>query len=480
MSTSYLISASYTWGQFTPVFFLAGLAILLLLADAFLSRLSKQAFPLIAAIGCFLATCGMVTGPWKNPYGMLAAGSAALCLLLAFDYRTVVHASVAGGDREEGSGELSILMLLATAGVVALTRARDLIMLFVSLETITLSSYALAGYFRRNRGSVEAGVKYLVLGAVSTGILVMGIAWFFGTTGTFALTTRFEQAALSNPYLCIGFLLSLALLFVGIFFKAGAVPMHTWIPDVYQGSPTPVSAFLAVVSKLAGFAALVLLTLPLAEMHRSSAGMLKPVMFALSIVTIATLLVGNLGAIPQQNIKRLLGYSSIGQAGFILVFFTGLRSSLRVDTLFYLLAYGLATLPLFFVIGQLRMQRGNETISIFRGLGKTNPRIAFLTAVCLASLAGVPLTAGFLAKLTSFRSALMSTMPGAPITSALMVVMVICATAGFYYYFKVLRVMYWEEPPEDDLKVHFSALSTGVLTLCVLGILVLGVCPMLF
>ena len=184
MSTSYLISASYTWGQFTPVFFLAGLAILLLLADAFLSRLSKQAFPLIAAIGCFLATCGMVTGPWKNPYGMLAAGSAALCLLLAFDYRTVVHASVAGGDREEGSGELSILMLLATAGVVALTRARDLIMLFVSLETITLSSYALAGYFRRNRGSVEAGVKYLVLGAVSTGILVMGIAWFFGTTGT--------------------------------------------------------------------------------------------------------------------------------------------------------------------------------------------------------------------------------------------------------------------------------------------------------
>ncbi len=479
MSTSYLISASYTWGQFTPVFFLVGLALLLLLADAFLPRLNKQAFPLIAAIGCFLATCGMVAGPWRNLYGVVAAGAATLCLLLVFDYRAVVYASVAGGEREEGSGELSSLMLLATAGVIALTQARDLIMLFVSLETITLSSYALAGYFRRNRGSVEAGVKYLVLGAVSTGILVMGAAWFFGTTGTFALTTRFEQAALVNPYLSIGFMLSLALLFVGIFFKAGAAPMHTWIPDVYQGAPTPVSAFLAVVSKLAGFAALVLLTLPLAEMHRISAGMLKPVMFALSIVAIATLLIGNLGAIPQQNIKRLLGYSSIGQAGFILVFFAGLRSSLGSDTLLYLLAYGLATLPLFFVVGQLRMQRGSEDISVFRGLGKTNPRVAFLTAVCLASLAGVPLTAGFLAKLASFRSALVSIMSNAPISSALIVVMVICATAGFYYYFKVLRAMYWEEPAKEDPEVSFSALSTGVLALCALGILVLGVYPML-
>ena len=480
MSTSYLISASYTWGQFAPVFFLVGLALLLLLADAFLTRLSKQVFPLAAAVGCFLVTCGMMIGPWKNLYAMVAAGAATLCLLLISDYRTVVYASVAGGKREEGSGEFPVLMLLATAGVIALTQARDLVMLFVSLETITLSSYALSGYFRRNRGSVEAGVKYLVLGAVSTGILVMGAAWFFGTTGTFALTTRFEQAALVNPYLGVGFLLSLSLLFVGIFFKVGAAPMHTWIPDVYQGAPTPVSAFLAVVSKLAGFAALVLLALPLVEMHKTSAGMLKPVMLALSIVAIATLLIGNLGAIPQQNIKRLLGYSSIGQAGFILVFFSGLRVSLGVDTLFYLLAYGLATLPLFFVVGQLRMQRGSEDISVFRGLGRTNPRVAFLIAVCLASLAGVPLTVGFLAKLASFHSALMSVMSDAPVASVLIVVMIICATAGFYYYFKVLRAMYWEEPTKEDLEVNFSALSTGVLAFCVLGILLLGVYPMLF
>ncbi len=479
MSTPHLICASYTWGQFTPVFVLVGLALLLLLADAFLPRLSKKSFPVIAALGCFLVTCGMLTESWRNVYGALAAGGAVLCLLLVYDYRSVVFSSVAGGDREDGSGELSPLVLLATAGAIALTQARDLVMLFVSLETVTLSSYALAGYFRRNQGSVEAGVKYLVLGAVSTGILVMGAAWFFGTTGTFALTTRFEQAALTNPYLHVGFMLSLALLLVGVFFKVGAAPMHTWIPDVYQGAPTPVSAFLAVVSKVAGFSALVVLCLPLVEMGSTSAGMLKPVMFALTLVAAATLLIGNLGAIPQQNMKRLLGYSSIGQAGFILVFFVGLRASLGPYTLFYLLAYALATLPVFFVVGQLRMQRGSEDISAFRGLGKTNPRVAFLTTVCLASLAGVPLTAGFLAKLASFRSAIICALQGGPWMIGLIVVMVICATAGFYYYFKVLRAMYWDKAREDDPAVSFSPLCVGVVSFCVLGILLLGTLPMI-
>ena len=353
-------------------------------------------------------------------------------------------------------------------------------MLFVALEVVTLASYAMAGYFRRNQGSVEAGVKYLILGAVSTGFLVMGAAWFFGTTGSFKGDPRFLLAALSNPYLSAGTLVSVGLLLAGIFFKAGAVPMHTWIPDVYQGAPTPVSAFLAVVSKLAGFAALLIVLLPFMYLHNTLNDMVQNLVTLLAIVAAATLLVGNLGAIPQQNAKRLLGYSSIGQAGFILVFFIKLQPTIVNPVFNYLLAYGIATLMAFFALATLRMQRGSEEISAFRGLGKSNPRTAFMITVSFASLAGVPLTAGFLAKLSSFQALISTLTLPQHILYWLLPIMIICAAAGFYYYFKVLRAMYWEKPQEDDAPVTFSPLCIAVLTVGTLMLIALGVTPLLF
>ena len=255
--------------------------------------------------------------------------------------------------------------------------------------------------------------------------------------------------------------------------------MHTWIPDVYQGAPTPISAFLAVASKVGGFVALVLVSLPLVQVHAVAGGMLRPVMQTLTVVAAATLLIGNLAAIPQQNMKRLLGYSSIGHAGFILVLATGLRSSMTPDIFFYLVAYAIATLALFYAVSQLRISRGHEEISVFRGLGRTHPRTSFLISVCLASLAGVPLTAGFLAKLLSFRSVVITMNGGGDRLSLwLLVVMVICAAAGFYYYFKVLRAMYWETPDENESPVSFSPICTGVLTAAALVIILLGTVPL--
>ena len=480
MSTINLISTSYTWEQFTPTFVLVGLALLILIADAFLPRFNKKVFPILGALISTGLACFTAGSSASSLFSTLACAATAVCLLMAYDYRKLVYASVAGGEHEDGAAEFTALPLLACAGVCALIRSRDLIMLFVALETVTLASYAMAGYFRRNQGSVEAGVKYLILGAVSTGLLVMGAAWFFGTTGSFRGDPRFVLAALCNPHLSAGILVSMGLLLAGFFFKAGAVPMHTWIPDVYQGAPTPVSAFLAVVSKLAGFVALLIILLPFVYLRTTVNDMMQGLIVLLAVVAAATLLVGNLGAIPQQNTKRLLGYSSIGQAGFILVFFVTLQPTIISPVFNYLLAYGIATLMAFFALATLRMQRGSEDISAFRGLGKSNPRTAFMITVSFASLAGVPLTAGFLAKLSSFQALVSTLIRPHHVVHWLLPIMIICAASGFYYYFKVLRAMYWDQPQQNDAPVTFSPLCTAVLTAGTLLLIVLGVIPLLF
>ena len=480
MSTSiYTISASYSWGQFTPTFCLVGLAVFILLADAFLPRLSKQVYPIVAAIGAGIAACFMCGMGGLGILGAIACGATAVCELMAWDYRSVVCASVSGGDSEEGMAEFAALPLIATAGICALLRAEDLVMLFVSLETLTLSSYALAGFFRRNQGSVEAGVKYLVLGALSTGLLVFGAAWYFGTTGSFVLSDSYACRAIMNPGLCTGFLVAMGMLLAGAFFKVGAAPLHAWIPDVYQGSPTPVSAFLAVASKAAGFVVLMKLLLPIVNAMWGEA--FAPIAVMLGVVAVLTLLIGNLGAIPQQNAKRLLGYSSIGQAGFILVLFLPMSARPYYSNVcFYLLAYGLATLGAFYAISQLRLARGHEDISVFSGLGRTNPRMAALITVAFASLAGVPLTAGFIAKYYSFQAAiqLLSKWQGCCCGSCLLVVLIVCAAAGFYYYFKVLRAMYWETA-EGEAPVRFSMLSVILLALGAFALVALGTLPII-
>lgn len=478
MSTStHLISAAYTWAQFSPAFWLVGLAILILLADTFLPRLPKQLYPIAGAIGAGIAACFLANAGLMGFMGAIACGATAVCQLMSWDCRSLLSASVAGGDSEEGVAEFAALPLIALAGICALLQARDLIMLFVSLETLTLSSYALAGYFRRNQGSVEAGVKYLILGALSTGLLVFGAAWYFGTTGAFALNENFVARALGNPYLCTGYLVALGLLLCGAFFKIGAAPLHAWIPDVYQGSPTPVSAFLAVASKAAGFVVLMKLLLPMTFGAFQGNG---AVVCMLSVVAALTLLIGNLGAIPQQNAKRLLGYSSIGQAGFILILFLSMRSQpYYSDACIYLLAYGIATCCAFYAISQLRLARGHEEISVFRGLGRSNPRVAALITVAFASLAGVPLTGGFIAKFYSFRALIHLAGQCRCMMGIMLPIMIVCAAAGFYYYFKALRAMYWEEPQAEDAPVRFSPVCVGVLTLGALSLIGMGTLPLI-
>ena len=300
---------------------------------------------------------------------------------------------------------------------------------------------------RRQVGSLEAGVKYLILGALSTGFLVYGIAWIYGTTKTtnlaeIAIVLSNTQSDLaSNP---APLLFGLALILLALAFKVGAVPMHLWIPDVYQGAPTPTTAFLSVGSKAAGFIVALRILEPFftSDITRHQATLIVLVLASL------TLLVGNLAAIPQKNFKRLLAYSSIAHAGFILLAIAawspGGENSLSTPQVvsLYLATYLIITLGAFFVLVVIRNSEGSDDISAFEGLGQRNPLLAFCTTVLLSALAGLPLTAGFIGKLFAFQLAISSAASNKTLWLGVGLGFIGVA-ASFYYYLKVVRAIYW-------------------------------------
>ena len=441
---------------YIPEFILAGLAMLMLLAETFCKKTPKFVFGLIGAAGALAMLPFYMGGLYDNVYIILALVATAVTLLLSVDFRAVINLSSNDSKSQDGTGEFYILPLLACVGITSLCKASNLVELFVSLEVLTLSSFIMVGYFRRNLGSTEAGIKYLILGAVSTGFLVFGLAWYFGVTGTFIYDGAIVSHALAGQT-APAMYLALAMLLLGTAFKIGAVPMQLWIPDVYQGAPTPVTAFLSVASKVAGFALLSIILAPFAA--------LPPVEFVIALMAAATLLVGNLGAIPQTNLKRMMGYSSIAQAGFILPLFIGtVDGRLAPNAPFYLAVY----------LAMVRIQRGSEEISAFRGLGKTNPRLALAITIMFASLAGVPLTAGFFAKMISFVHVINTGL----YLGWMLPVMIICAASGFYYYFKVIRSMYWDKPAEDADPVQVPVISGVMLAAFSIFIVLGGLMPL--
>jgi len=391
-------------------------------------------------------------------------------VLMSVDYRKVLARFTDQPGSENGTGEYYALPVFACAGMMFLASAKDMAGAFISLELITVTFYILVAYMRRNVGSLEAGVKYLILGALSTGFLVYGIAWIYGTTGTMS----FSGIATLSPHITnpAPLLFGIALVMIGLGFKIGAVPMQVWIPDVYQGAPTPTTAFLSVGSKAAGFILMMRFLSPLLNDTVTRV----PVLNLLIVLCVATLLFGNLAAIPQTNFKRLLAYSSIAHAGFLLLALAAGKSetagslgSVKVVS-FYLATYLIMTLGVFFVLAQVRIQRDGETIKHFNGLGKTNPLLALALTVLLAALAGVPLTAGFLGKFFVFSLAVEANLwAGVGIAF-------IAAAAGFYYYLNVVRAMWWATPG-DLTAVTLPTISKVCIAVLTVATLVLGVYP---
>ncbi len=460
------------------------LGLVLLLAEAFVSSKSKAWVGVFAAIGLglvLLICLPLAIGPEAKPqadwakwplwnfyrfdglarfYKGFALLTTILVVLMSIDYRKILARFTEHPGSENGTGEFYALPVFACAGMMWLASAKDLAGAFVALELVTITFYVLVAYMRRNVGSLEAGVKYLILGALSTGFLVYGIAWVYGATGTMSLANL--PSSISNIQSPFPLLFGIALVMIGLGFKIGAVPMQVWIPDVYQGAPTPVTAFLSVGSKAAGFILMIRFLEPFLanELTRG------PVLKLLVILAIATLLFGNLAAIPQTNFKRLLGYSSIAHAGFLILALAAGESAAvgrlgpaQVVSL-YLATYLIMTLGVFFVLAQVRIQRDGESITDFNGLGKTNPVLATALTVLLAALAGVPLTSGFIGKFLVFQLAV-----NAGLWAAIGVAF-IGAAAGFYYYLNVVRAMWWVNPgrkQEVNLPV-ISRVCVGVLT----------------
>lgn len=388
-------------------------------------------------------------------------------LLLTLDYRHILAKFTANPDSEDSTGEYYCLIFFACAGMMWMASAKDLISMFVALELTTITLYILVAYMRRNIGSLEAGVKFLILGALSTGFLVYGIAWIYGATGSTDLSAIAEKANEGNAtYLLFG----LALILISLAFKVGAVPMHLWIPDVYQGAPTPTTAFLSVASKASGFA----VALRVLEPYFENTITAEKTGFIVAILAGATILLGNLAAISQTNFKRLLAYSSIANAGFILLGIAAWNQSTDLTSLqitkFYLAIYLIMTFAAFFILAVIHRDSGSDDIAAFEGLGSRNPLLALLTTIVIGALAGLPLTAGFIGKLFAFQAAIAGDLWFPVILGFIGV------AAGFYYYFKIIRAMYWRQSL-NDAPVKVRPLSLYVVVTLVALIIIIGVFP---
>src|SRR6266487_341705 len=380
-----------------------------------------------------------------------------LVLIMMIDYAPIVRSSVGTGKMRSGLGEFFALPIFTCAGLMYMASAIDFVFIFVSLELVTVSFYVLVSFTRRNPATLEAGVKYLVLSALSTAFFVYGITWLFGATGE----TNLQRitVALTNPSVEHGAaLFGMVLVLVALGFKIAAVPFQIWVPDVYQGAPTPVTAYLSVGSKAAGFVVLLRVLLPFLTLPQTQR--------LIVLIALLTLIYGNLAALPQANLKRLLAYSSIAHAGYLLI---GVVCFDARAVTFYLVAYLLMTLLSFAVLIIVAQQTGDE-ISDFDGLAKRSPFLAFAMLVGMVSLAGVPFTAGFLGKFYIFCAAVLHRQ------IALVVVGVITVGCGFYYYLKVVRAMYWQ-PAAKIEKIPTSALSRIAISALIVATIWLGVYP---
>jgi len=363
-------------------------------------------------------------------------------------------------------GEYYVLLLFGTVGMMMMAGAGGMIMLFLGLETMSLCLYILAALHRRRIESTESGLKYFLLGAFATAFLLYGIALIYGATGSvgFQHITQAlkDPQVLSSPLLLLG----VGFVIIGLGFKVSAVPFHQWTPDVYEGAPTCVTAFMAVGPKAAGFAALFrVMLIPLG-------GIAEEWKVLIWVLAVLTMTVGNVAALIQENIKRMLAFSGVAHAGYMLVALVAGEGMGSAAILYYLLAYAFMNVGAFGVV-LLLGQKGNEYLNIsdYSGLGFKMPVVAFSMSVFMLSMAGIPPLAGFVGKFYIFSSAVNAGYVG------LAVIGVMNSVISVYYYLRVTVMMYMKEPVRDFDSVAFNALPMLALLLSVLGTIYLGIAP---
>ena len=369
---------------------------------------------------------------------------------------------------QTGLSEFFALVLFALAGMMFAASANDFALLFVSVELITVTFYVLTSFQRDRVNSLEAGIKYLILGALSSAFMVFGIALVYGTTAKL----NFGELAAVAPQFATNkiFLAGLLLVIVGLGFKIAAFPFQMWAPDVYQGSPTPATAFLAVGSKAAGFVLLLRVLFAAAPQITAHWPTL------LMVLSGVTILYGNLCALPQRNLKRLLGYSSISNAGYLLLGVAALSAAGQTALLYYLAGYVFTVLAAFLVLTLVLRQVEGEDITALAGLSQRSPMLAAILTLAMVSLAGVPPLAGFFGKFLLLKS-VVEQAPGNPCYYWLLGAAVLGVVISLYYYFGVIQAIYWAKETPDLSAIEISLPMRISLCACTAGMLFLGLFP---
>ncbi len=467
---------------FAPELSVFAAAIVVILLDLFIQR--KGLLTVISIAGLVVAA-GFTIAMWRGAWGgtsqaifnnMLAVDNFALFFKLLFlgIAGLVILASVDYVSKfARFRGEYHALVLLSALGMMLMAATTELISIFIALELTSISLYVLAGFLKDPK-STEASLKYLLLGAISSAVLLYGMALVFGFTGTtqlseIAAAIKGIESVSTSPALILG----IALLIAGFGFKIAAVPFQMWVPDVYEGAPTPIVAYLSVGSKAAGFAIILRVfysAFGLPQWLSSDWGIVFAVLAAIGMF------VGNVTALPQINIKRMLGYSSIAQAGYLMVGLAtmGVASSTdvlgRSAVLFFLVGYAFANLGAFIAIIAISNKIKSDLIDDYSGMGKRAPLLAMGLTICLISLIGMPPAVGFMAKFYIFSGAVQNGLLW------LVIIAVINSVISAYYYLRVVKVMWLGEPASDE-KVKSSAALRLALSLACLGVLLLGVVP---
>ncbi|HSY74600.1 MAG TPA: NADH-quinone oxidoreductase subunit N [Dongiaceae bacterium] len=454
------------------------IGIVLMLADFWMPAERKKflAYAAIAALGGLLVVSLGGDGICSQ-FGTAFSGSFVEDPLALFFKRffllaaiLVLFLSAEFSDRLAGVSEYYSLILFALAGMLFAASSNDFAMLFVSIELITITFYVLVSFQRGRLVSLEAGVKYLILGALSSAFLVFGIALIWGTTGKFNFN---DLAQVSGQFLDNKiFLLGVLFVLVGLGFKIAAFPFQIWAPDVYQGAPTPTTAFLAVGSKAAGFVLLLrVLFVAVPDVTKHWANLLI-------IISGITILYGNLCALPQRNLKRLMGYSSISHAGYLLLGVAALSASGQSALLYYLAGYLFTVIAAFTVIALVMRHLNDEDISALAGLSQRSPLLAATMTLAMVSLAGIPPLAGFFGKFLLLKSVIEA---GQATHNHGYYCLAFTALAGvvisLYYYFGVVRAIYWSKDAPDLSPILLSSPIKLSIAICISGMLWLGIFP---
>ena len=380
---------------------------------------------------------------------------------------TLVYFILSGSDIERVGTEVAeyfALIFFVLCGVTILTSFNGLLMFFLGIEIMSIPLYILTGSDKKNLKSNEASLKYFLMGSFSTGILLMGITLIYGATGSFGLQSTTIKSAVTG-FSSAGILapVGLVLLFISMCFKVSAAPFHFWAPDVYDGSPSVFTSFMATIVKAAGFFAFIkLFAAKSADFGPGPAWTL-----ILFVIIVATLLIGNITAVFQQSVKRMLAYSSIAQAGFMLFALYSTNDFTKDGILLYTAAYSFATIGIFSILTKME----DFSLDGYNGLSKTQPVLAATNTVFFLSLSGIPLTAGFFAKYYMLASAIKS---GGPIS--LVIIAVLFAAVSVYYYFKVIQAMYFKEGNAATNTTITPSFKLGLIILAAI-IIILGVFP---